>query len=82
MWPTLEAASHRRRAVLINSAEVRTNALSAVREVLDAQGEPVFTTMIPKRQSIRTLYGGVPDELFNYDKNPPPLFEEILEVTQ
>lgn len=78
VWPTLEAASHRRRAVLINSAEVRTNALSAVREVLDAQGEPVFTTMIPKRQSIRALYGGVPDELFNYDK----LFEEILEVTQ
>lgn len=78
VWPTLEVAAHRNRAVLITSAEPRTNAYAAAVDVLTDQGEPLFTTVIPKRQSIRAMFGTNPNprELFGYND----LLAEIKEA--
>lgn len=76
VWPTLEAASHKMRAVLLTSAEPRTMAHTATIDALNVQGAPVFSTMIPKRQAIRGFFGSSPTHLFGYDK----LVMEINEV--
>ena len=76
VWPTLEASAHRHRAVLLTSAEPRTRAHTAVVDVLAAEGEPLFSTVIPRRQGVRAAFGTAPRELFRYDE----LLKEIEEV--
>ncbi|MBW3069613.1 ParA family protein [Actinomyces sp. 594] len=76
VWPTLDAASHRNRAVLITSAEPRTNAHSAAVDVLTDQHEPLFSTVIPKRQGVRAMFGTNPHGLYRYDE----LLTEIQEA--
>ena len=77
VWPTLEVTSHRARAVLITNAEPRTRAHSAVLDTLTESGEPIFSTVIPRRQGLRAAFGTRPtQQMFSYDE----LFKEIQEV--
>lgn len=75
---TLAATAGKAAAVLLISVEENTNAYRAAKEVLK-DGYPHFDTVIPKRQSLRDLYGSPPARsLYRYDS----VLIEIMEAIQ
>lgn len=78
VWQTLEVSAHRPRAVLITGAAPRTKAHSAALEALIDSEEPVFETVIPKREGVRAEFGQAPKSLHHYNE----LLTEIEEVTK
>lgn len=75
-WETLETLGEIPHAVLITSAAPRTKLHRIAMELFDAEDVPVFTTHIAKREAIRTTFGTVPDELYDYDE----VLKEIKEM--
>lgn len=67
VWPTLEITAHRPTAVLLTGVDLRTRLADEVRALLEAEGVPVISTPILRREDVRRSYGTTPDHLHGYD---------------
>ncbi|AHG23818.1 ParA-like partition protein [Mycobacterium phage EagleEye] len=68
VWPTLDMTVKQCPAVvLLTQVDLRARLWEKVRSLLEKEGVPVMTTVIPQRQSIRRAFGTVPAEMHGYD---------------
>lgn len=76
VWPTLEATQHKPTAVLIAGSLLHARMYEDTRDLLNAQGVPVFRSPIPQREEIKGWFGTVPVRLHGYTD----IFDEIQEL--
>lgn len=66
VWTTVENLGDCPSVILLTAARSGTKLLSEAREALTQADLPVFTTVIPLREEIRSGFGTVPENLHGY----------------
>lgn len=80
VWPTLEITAHRPTAVLLTGVDLRTRLADEVRALLEAEGVPVISTPILRREDVRRAYGTTPGRWHGYDDVLTELLEAMARV--
>lgn len=68
MWDAIQLAGSTPVKVLLTQVIPHTKSMDSLIQALEEEKVPVFDTVIPRREKIRSYYCTTPDELFGYEK--------------